>query len=78
MSDLNINDINSTGAELFADSESFLQELSDDEMMNISGGLMVASTESRGCGSVTSNETSGVSIGCTRSTPYPTKPKELF
>jgi hypothetical protein len=66
MSDLNINDINSTGAELFADSESFLQELSDDEMMNIGGGRVVAITNTlvENCCRTTSNFTDTLAATC--------------
>jgi len=38
MSCLNISDLSVTGLELFQDAESFLNELSDREMENITGG----------------------------------------
>lgn len=39
MANIKINDIKPAGAELFADSEGFLNELKDDELSNILGGL---------------------------------------
>ena len=38
MADIKINDIKLTGAELFSDSESFLHQLSDIEILGILGG----------------------------------------
>lgn len=38
MTDIKINDIKLTGAELFSDSESFLHQLSDIEIIGILGG----------------------------------------
>jgi hypothetical protein len=37
MATINVNDLNSIGSDLFADSESYLQELSDLDL-NIQGG----------------------------------------
>ncbi|MBD6619516.1 bacteriocin [Komarekiella sp. 'clone 1'] len=42
MADIKINDIEPAGAELFADSEDLLNELNDDELSNILGGLEAA------------------------------------
>lgn len=39
MANININDIEPAGAELFADSEGFLNELNEDEINNVLGGL---------------------------------------
>lgn len=39
MADITINDLKTTGAEFFADSESFMSEITDEEF-NISGGLI--------------------------------------
>jgi hypothetical protein len=39
MAKIKINDIETLGLELFADSESFLTSLSDDEINHIQGGL---------------------------------------
>jgi hypothetical protein len=63
MADIKINDITITGAELFLDSETFLNDLGDDEL-NLRGGLEVASSRSHYCGTVTVNELSTESIGC--------------
>ncbi|MDJ0735411.1 MAG: hypothetical protein QNJ47_15360 [Nostocaceae cyanobacterium] len=43
MSNITIVDIKPAGVELFADSESFIKELSDDELNNLFGGLAVRS-----------------------------------
>lgn len=40
MPDININELSPTGSELLLDSESFLGELTDDEIDNIKGGLL--------------------------------------
>jgi hypothetical protein len=42
-------------------------------MSDVQGGMMVQSTESNNCGTVTGNETSSVSNGCPRETTYVTK-----
>ncbi|MEH2378643.1 MAG: bacteriocin [Nostoc sp.] len=42
MADIKINDIEPAGAELFADSEGLLNELNDDELSNVLGGLQAA------------------------------------
>jgi hypothetical protein len=62
MADINISDINLNGFELFADSESFLNELSDDEINLLKGGDW--STMSYYCGSVNDDEWSTISDGC--------------
>ncbi|MDJ0734775.1 MAG: hypothetical protein QNJ47_12025 [Nostocaceae cyanobacterium] len=61
MANIKIDDIKNTGAELFFDSESFMNDLGDDEM-NLRGGDW--STFSGGCGTVGSNEWSTWSNGC--------------
>ncbi|NEO66645.1 MAG: hypothetical protein F6J98_42250 [Moorea sp. SIO4G2] len=66
MAKIKINDINPTGAELFLDTESFMNDLGDDEM-GIRGGDW--STTSHGCNSVTSNEWSTASNGCHKDQP---------
>lgn len=40
MANINVKDLNSniTGSDLFSDSESFLRDLSDDELNNTQGG----------------------------------------
>ena len=38
MANIKVNDIKPAGAELFADSESFMNELSQDETNNVLGG----------------------------------------
>ncbi len=43
MSKININDLQSTGADLFSDSESFLDELRSDELGNVAGGAFAPS-----------------------------------
>lgn len=66
MADIKIEDIQFTGNDFFSDSESFMTDLSDDEM-GIQAGMMmmdVQSSESINCGTVTANETSSQSIGC--------------
>ncbi|BAY10902.1 hypothetical protein [Calothrix sp. NIES-2098] len=63
MADIKINDIKLNVAELFLDSESFLNELSNDEL-NLRGGMQIASTKSYYCGTVTTNEFSTDSVGC--------------
>jgi bacteriocin-like protein len=45
MSCLNISDLSVTGLELFQDAESFLNELSDHEMENITGGWFSCLTD---------------------------------
>lgn len=74
MADIKLNDLKPTGAELFLDSESFMNDLSNDEM-NLLGGLRlgIQSSDSITCGSVTGNETSTQSRTCPRETDYPTK-----
>lgn len=55
MTDIKVNDIKPTGVELFADSEGFLNELTDGEIANINGGLqgpyetVVTNTCTLGC-----------------------------
>lgn len=61
MADIKINNIKVTGADLFSDTESFLNELSNDEM-KIKGGDW--STASRGCGGVDDDEWSTFSNKC--------------
>ncbi|WP_013321441.1 hypothetical protein [Gloeothece verrucosa] len=39
MADIKINDIKPAGAELFEDSEGFLNELKDDEVNKVVGGV---------------------------------------
>jgi hypothetical protein len=46
MSDIKINDIKPVGAELFADPEGFMNELSDGELNNTKGG---ATNPTYGC-----------------------------
>ncbi len=43
MAKIKVNDINPTGADLFDDSESFMNELSTDELEQAMGGLSVFS-----------------------------------
>ncbi|MEH2334413.1 hypothetical protein [Nostoc sp.] len=38
MANITVNDIKPTGVELFADSESFMEELSNDEFLAVLGG----------------------------------------
>ncbi|NEQ83929.1 MAG: hypothetical protein F6K26_28225 [Moorea sp. SIO2I5] len=38
MANIKVNDIKPAGSELFGDSESFMQELSNDELNNLHGG----------------------------------------
>ncbi|BAY98952.1 hypothetical protein NIES37_29300 [Tolypothrix tenuis PCC 7101] len=61
MADIKIHDIVITGAELFLDSESFMNDLGDDEM-NIRGGDW--STLSKACATVGKDEWSTFSGGC--------------
>lgn len=61
MANIEINDLKPAGAELFLDSESFMNALGDDEM-NLRGGDW--STASAQCGSVTADEWSTLSNGC--------------
>ncbi len=42
MAKLKINDIKPTGAELFDDSESFMNDLSNDELEQAMGGLILS------------------------------------
>jgi hypothetical protein len=81
MANIEVNDINPFGTDLFADSESFLNELSNDEM-DLRGGLFgnvtdvftrAWSTASKGCGTVGPDEWSTWSEGCRN--PQPKKPK---
>jgi hypothetical protein len=44
MSEININDINPNGIELFTDSESFLDELNENQSNDILGGRMALET----------------------------------
>ncbi|MBW4619986.1 MAG: hypothetical protein KME17_11605 [Cyanosarcina radialis HA8281-LM2] len=44
MSTISITDLNPTGADLFADSESYLQHLSSDEELGVVGGTWFTST----------------------------------
>lgn len=60
MANIEINDLKTAGAELFLDSESFMNALGDDEM-NLRGGDW--STGSRGCGGVNADEWSTWSNG---------------
>lgn len=76
MANIEVNDINPVGSELFADSESFLNELNNDEM-DIQGGFFMTltgitpgvwSTKSEGCKTVTRDEWSTWSNKCPRET----------
>ena len=42
MTKIKVNDIKPTGAELFDDSESFMNELSNDELEQAMGGLILS------------------------------------
>jgi bacteriocin-like protein len=42
MATINISDLRPTGSELFSDSESYMNELSDSELETINGGLLPA------------------------------------
>ncbi len=50
MANIEINDLKPAGAELFSDSEGFMNELSDSELANINGGLVVTRTWAANCG----------------------------
>lgn len=65
MADIKINDLTITGAGLFLDSETFLNDLGDDEM-NIQGGRW--STASDACCTVREDEWSTWSDGCGKET----------
>lgn len=67
MADIKIEDIQFTGNDFFSDSETFMNDLSDDEM-GIQGGLAAWSMTSNGCKTVTHDEWSTTSNGCTRET----------
>jgi bacteriocin-like protein len=56
MANIEINDLKPAGAELFSDSEGFMNELSDSELANINGGYAADYTDThaytcngRGC-----------------------------
>ncbi len=61
MANIKVDDIKIAGVELFLDSESFMNDLGDDEM-NIRGGDW--STFTRGCCTVTEDEWSTFSRCC--------------
>jgi bacteriocin-like protein len=50
MANIEINELKPAGAELFSDSEGFMNELSDSELDNINGGRFTA-TWAQNCGS---------------------------
>ncbi|KYC41265.1 hypothetical protein WA1_22640 [Scytonema hofmannii PCC 7110] len=43
MANINISDLNSAGSELFHDSETFLDQLTEREILDVQGGLISAS-----------------------------------
>ncbi|NEO68990.1 hypothetical protein [Moorena sp. SIO3H5] len=61
MANIKVNDLKPTGTELFLDTESFMNDLGDDEM-SLRGGDW--STFSGGCGSVQADEWSTFSNQC--------------
>jgi hypothetical protein len=53
MATIVIHDLNPAGYSLFADNESYLQDLSSDDDLNISGGFSVTSTIACGVSFIT-------------------------
>lgn len=50
MADIKIDDIQLTGSELFEDPEGFMDQLNDDEITSVYGGLASGQTNSGTCG----------------------------
>jgi hypothetical protein len=40
MATINISDLHSTGADLFSDSESYMNELTENELFGVNGGIV--------------------------------------
>ncbi|BAZ12490.1 hypothetical protein NIES4071_43210 [Calothrix sp. NIES-4071] len=42
MATINISDLRPTGSELFSDSEGYMSELSDNELISVNGGILTS------------------------------------